>query len=176
MDPECSLALAIDGLVHTHFTKKHDLAMERFDQAIAAEPNNPLAWLLKGTLQAFMSQGDEAVENTQRAIKLTPLDPHRYYYDSLSATACISAGRYQKALDLALRSLRANRKHTSTLRAVAVSQWQLGQHEAARETMKELLKLDPTMTVGRWLERAAAAPYRLGQEVADVFRKLGVPN
>jgi adenylate cyclase len=176
MDAECSLALAVDGLVHTHLSRKLDVAMDRYDQAILADPNNPLAWLLKGTLQAFMSQGEEAVDNTQRAIKLTPLDPHRYYYDSLAATACLSAGRWDQALSLAQRSLRANRKHTSTLRAVAVAQWQLGQHDSARQTAHQLMQLEPTLTVSRWLERAPSAPYRLGQEVAEVFRKLGVPD
>jgi hypothetical protein len=72
--------------------------------------------------------------------------------------------------------LRANRKHTSTLRAVAVSQWQLGMHEEARKTAHELLTLEPSLTVSRWLERAPSAPYRLGQEVANVFRKMGVPE
>ena len=118
----------------------------------------------------------QAVDHVQRALRLTPLHPHRYFYDSLAATACISAGLYDQALEHAQRSLRANRKHTSTLRAVAVSQWQLGMHAQARNTAQELMKLEPTLTIGRWLERAPSAPYRLGQEVANVFRKLGVPD
>ena len=176
VDPECSLALAIDGFVHTNLLKKLDVAEERYNHAITANPSDSLAWLLRGTLHAFKGDGLQAVHDTRRALKLTPLDPHRYFYDSLAATACISAGLYAQALEHAQRSLRANRKHTSTLRAVAVSQWQLGMHQEARNTAQELLKLEPTLTVGRWLERAPSAPYRLGQEVASVFRKLGVPD
>jgi adenylate cyclase len=176
MDPECSLALAIDGFVHTNLLKKLDVAQERYNQAILANPSNSLAWLLKGTLHAFMGDGQQAVDNTQRALKLTPLDPHRYFYDSLAATACIAAGQYGHALELAQRSLRANRKHTSTVRAMAVSQWQLGLHDQARQTAQELLKLEPTFTVSRWLERAPSAPYRLGREVADVLKRMGIPN
>ncbi|HEX2112785.1 MAG TPA: adenylate/guanylate cyclase domain-containing protein [Alphaproteobacteria bacterium] len=176
MDPECSLALAVDGLVHTHFTKRHDIAMERFDQSIAAEPNNPLAWLLKGTLQAFMSRGDEAVENTQRATKLTPLDPHRYYYDSLAASAYLAAHDYRRALESAQRSLRANRKHTSTLRAMITAQWNLGLHDEARRTARELLQLDPMLTISRWQERNPSAPYPLGHDVAEALRQSGIPN
>jgi tetratricopeptide (TPR) repeat protein len=176
MDAECSLALAIDGLVHTHLSKKHDVAMERFDQAIDAEPNNPLAWLLKGTLQAFMTQGHDAVENTQRAIKLSPLDPHRYYFDALAASACLAARDYRRALELAQRSLRANRKHTSTLRAMITAQWKLGLTGEARQTARELMKLEPALTITRWQERNPSAPYPLGQDVADALRNSGVPN
>jgi adenylate cyclase len=176
MDPECSLALAIDGFVHTNLLKKLDVAEERYDQALQANPSESLAWLLKGTLHAFRGDGLQAVDHVQRALRLTPLHPHRYFYDSLAATACISAGLYDQALEHAQRSLRANRKHTSTLRAVAVSQWQLGMHEQARSTAQELLKQEPTLTISRWLERAPSAPFRLGQEVANVFKKLGVPD
>ena len=36
IDPDCSLALAVDGFVHTNLLKKLDVAQERYDQAIAA--------------------------------------------------------------------------------------------------------------------------------------------
>jgi adenylate cyclase len=176
LDPDCSLALAIDGFVHTNLLKKLDVALERYNQAIAANPSNPLAWLLKGTLHAFMGEGVQAVDNTQRALKLTPLDPHRYFYDSLAATACLSAGEYERALELAQQSLRANRKHTSTLRAMATAQWQLGMHEPARQTVQELMRLEPTLTISRYLERAPSAPFPLGKEVANALRQAGVPD
>jgi adenylate cyclase len=175
-DPDCSLALAVDGFVHTNLLKKLDVAAERYKLALAANPSNPLAWTLRGALNAFTDNGQQAVDDTQRALKLTPLDPHRYFYDSLSASACIAARDYGAALELARRSLRANRKHTSTLRVMSVAQWHLGLRKEARLTAKELLKLEPTLTVSRWLKRAPSAPYKVGQEFARVLRKVGVPN
>jgi len=175
-DPNCSLALAIDGLVHTNLLKKLDVAAERYNLAILANPSNALAWLLKGTLHAFTDDGARAFECTQRALQLSPLDPHRYFFDSLAATACITARKYDRALELAQRSLRANRKHTSTLRVKAVAQWQLGLHDEARATAHELLALEPNLTVRRWLERTPSAAYKIGREFADVLRMAGVPE
>ena len=63
-DPECSLALAVDGFVHTNLLKRLDIAQERYELALPANPNNSLAWLLKGTLHAFMDEGSTAVECT----------------------------------------------------------------------------------------------------------------
>jgi TolB-like protein/Tfp pilus assembly protein PilF len=175
-DPECSLALAIDGFVHTNLLKRLDVAEDRYTRALNSNPNNALAWLLRGTLYAFMDQGDRAVEETQRALQLTPLDPQRYFYDSLAASACITARRFDRALELAQRSLRSNRKHTSTLRVLAVAQWQLGMNDDARKTAQELMKLEPNLTVSRWLERAPSASYSIGQEFAQILRQAGVPN
>jgi tetratricopeptide (TPR) repeat protein len=175
-DPHCSLALTMDGLVNTSFAKRLDAAEDRYDEAILSNPNDSLAWLLKGTLHAFKGEGQQAVQCTQRALRLSPLDPQRFYYDSLAASACIAAEKYDTALKLAQRSLRANRNHVSTLRVMAVAQWHLGLPEQARETAQELLRRDPTLTVARWLEQAPSAPYRVGQEFARVMRLVGVPD
>jgi TolB-like protein len=175
-DPKCSLALAIDGFVHTNLLKRFDIAEERYDLAIQTNPNDSLAWLLKGTMHAFMGNGATAVNCTQRALKLTPLDPHRYFYDSLAATACNAAHQYEDGLMLAQRSLRANRTHTSTLRSLAVAQWELGLEEDARKTVQELRRLEPTLTVASYLERTPAAPYSTGKEWSNALRKAGLPD
>jgi class 3 adenylate cyclase/tetratricopeptide (TPR) repeat protein len=175
-DPESSLALAIDGLVHTHFSKQLDIAQKRYELAVQVNPNDPLAWLLKGTLHAFMDEGASAVECTGLALRLSPLDPHRYYYDSLAATAQLTAGQYDSALALAQRSLRANRSHTSTLRVMAVAQWRLGLRQDARKTVQRLLELEPDLTVDRYLKRAPSAPYKIGKEIASALREAGVPR
>lgn len=175
-DPDSSLALAIDGFVHTNLLKRLDLAQERYDRAIQINPNNALAWLLRGTLHAFMGEGELAVAESQRALSLTPLDPHRYFYDSLAATACFVAHQYEDSLRLAQRSLRANRMHTSTLRVMAAAQWRLGQFEEARKTARELLRLEPSLTVERWLARSPSAPFSVGKEFSKVLREVGVPG
>jgi adenylate cyclase len=176
IDSRCSHALAIDGLVHTHFLKRPDTAQESYDLAVQANPNNGLAWLLKGTQHAFLDEGQLAVDCTQRAISLSPLDPHKYYYDSLAATACISARQYDRALELAQRSLRANCQHTSTLRVIVCAQWHLGQHETARETARRLMRAEPNLTVSGWLARSPAAGHQMGEDFAQVMRRVGVPE
>lgn len=174
-DPDCSLALAVDGFVHTNLLKKLDIAQQRYDRAIEVNPNDALAWLLRGTLCAFRGEGGPAVRDALHALRLTPLHPHRYFYESLAATACLAAEQYDLALDLARRSRRANRTHTSTLRAMAIAQWQLGQYEGARETLQELLRLEPNLTVRRWLARSPSALFSTGQQWAQVLRQVGVP-
>jgi adenylate cyclase len=176
MDPDSSLALAVNGFVHVNLLKKFDVAEESYERALAVNPSNAFAWLLKGTLHAFRGEGEQAVEHTERALQLSPLDPHRYFYDSLASTAAASARQYERALELAQRSLKANRKHTSTLRVMSFAQWQLGQFDEARKSAQELVKLQPTMTVSGWLKSSPAASYAFGRMAAEVWRKAGVPE
>lgn len=176
MDPDNSLALAINGFVHVNLLKKFDVALDSYERALAANPSNAFACLLKGTLHAFKSEGEQAIEYAERALSLSPLDPHRYFYDSLAATAAVAAGRYRRALELAQQSLRANRKHTSTWRSMTVAQWQLGRFDDARQSAQELLKLQPSLTVSGWLKASPAAGYEIGRLAADVMRKAGIPE
>ncbi|MEJ1158937.1 adenylate/guanylate cyclase domain-containing protein [Prosthecomicrobium sp. N25] len=175
-DPECPLALAIDGFVQTNLLKRMDAGLDRYERALESNPSEPLAWLLKGTLHAFKGEGGEAIRCTQRALKLSPLDPHRFFYDSLSATAYLSARQYERALHAATRSFRANRTHTSTLRAMAVAQWQLGLRNEARSTCAALLTLDPGFTVSGWCERSPSYDFPIGREWAAIFRDMGIPD
>ena len=175
-DPSNSLALAIDGVVQTHFVKRLDIAHERYCSAVELNPNDSLAWVLKGTMHAFRGEGEEAVNNTQRALSLSPLDPHRYYYDSLAGTAYLAAGDYETALECAERSLRANRSHTSTLRVATIAAWRTGRHDVARAKAQRLLELEPNLTIRGYLSRSPAAPFVTGRDWADALRQAGVPE
>lgn len=175
-DPQCSLALVISGLVHTNLLKQLDVAQEQYELALSVNPNDSLAWLLKGTLHAFRGEGKLAIDNTQRALKLSPLDPHRYFYDSLAATAALSAGHYRRAIELSKHSLRSNRTHTSTFRALAISQWQIGLHDDARKTVRELLRLEPNLTIANYMLRSPSSGYETGKIWSNALREAGVPQ
>ena len=43
-------------------------------------------------------------------------------------------------------------------------------------TAAELMRLEPNLTVSKWLARSPSAPYAIGQEWADVLRKVGIPD
>jgi adenylate cyclase len=175
-DPHCSLALAIDGSVHCNLLKDFDTAAQRYELAVSVNPNESLAWLFTGTLHAFKGEGEAAVAAAERALKLSPLDPMRYFFESLAATAALSAGQHEKAIVLAKHSLRLNRTHTSTLRATAIAQVQLGRIDEARATVQALLALEPNLTVSKYLERSPSSAFATGKLWSDSLRAAGVPD
>ena len=167
--------MTVEGQVNTYILKRLDVAEQMYAQALQSNPNDSLAWLLKGTLHAFRDEGKEAVRHTRHALKLSPLDPLKYYFDSLAATAALSAGNDARALQLASRSLRLNRTHASTLRVLITHLCRLGRLEDARRHVAQLLSLEPNFSVGRYMERSPGAPYRLGHAVASALADAGVP-
>jgi adenylate cyclase len=175
-DPECAWALTVDGLVRTNLLNDLDGALQRYEQALQYNPNESLAWLLRATMHAFRDEGEMAGECAEKALRLSPLDPLRYFYDSLAATAFLSAGNFSRAMELAQHSLRANRMHTSTLRALAISQGQLGLDEECRSTVAELLRLEPGFRVSAFMARSPARHSRLGQLAAETFLRAGAPK
>lgn len=174
-DATSSLAMTVEGQVNTYILKRLDIAERLYTQALQSNPNDSLAWLLKGTLHAFRDEGKEAVRHTRHALKLSPLDPLKYYFDSLAATAALSATVYPRALQLAERSLRLNRTHASTLRVLITALCRLGRIEDARRHADQLMALEPGFTVSRYLERSPGAPYKLGRDVASALAEAGVP-
>lgn len=175
-DPDCSLALAIDGFVHANLLKNLDAALDRYELALNVNPNDSLAHLLKGTLHAFRGEGKPAMRESQHALRLSPLDPHRYFYDSLAATAALGACRWERAIELAQRSLRANRTHASTLRALTIALWHAGRHEEAQKAAAELMKVEPSLTVSSYLRKHPAADYETGRSWASALASAGVPK
>jgi adenylate cyclase len=174
-DPNCSLALAMDGWANVYAHKRLDLAADRLSLAVESNPNDSLAWLLKGVTHAFSDEGQIAAQSATRALRLSPLDPRRSYYDSLIATAAQAAGPYEEGIELAKRSLRANRLHASTLRTLAACQWWSGRHDEARQTVAQLLALDPTITISKYLRAHPAGETKFGGLVAEPLRLAGVP-
>jgi TolB-like protein len=175
-DPNCSIAIAMDGWVHTHLLKRFDIAAERLERAVELNSNDSMAWLLKGAMHSFLGQGKEAIQAAERAMRLSPLDPRRSYYECLAAAAYCSANFFDRAIELGRRSLRVNRLHSSTLRSLTCSLALSGRMDDARQMAAELMKLEPKFTVRTYLSRHPAASFWTGKTWAEALRRAGVPD
>jgi TolB-like protein len=176
LNPNCSFSLTIDGFVENNLRKRFDISTERFDQALDIDPNNAYAWLLKGTLHAFMDEGEKAVQLTQHARRLSPLDPQKYFFDSLAATACLSNQDFETALRLAELSISQNKYHTSTLRVRTIALQSMGETAKAAESARELLEREPNLTIGTYLDKHPAARFQTGKDWAKALKGAGVPD
>jgi adenylate cyclase len=174
-DPRNALALTTAGMVETYFHRRLDKGEALYADAIAANPNEALAWSVKGMLHAFRGEGAQAMHDTRRALSLTPVDPFRYFYDSLCASAAIAAGEYDEAITMAQRSIQSNRMHSSTWRVIVVAATMLGRKEVAARALARHMELEPAFTVKRFLERTPAADYEISRVFASALERAGVP-
>ena len=176
IDPDCSFALTIDGFAHNNLLKRLDIANSRYSEALRVNPNESLAWLLKGMVYAFTDQPEPAIEHVERARVLSPLDPFGYFFDCLGASAQLSAGNFERALDLSNASLSENRNHTSTTRAKITALHFLGRAEEARQEAVDLLGRHPEMTLKAYRSSHPASDFKLGELVTEALQAAGIPE
>jgi class 3 adenylate cyclase/TolB-like protein/tetratricopeptide (TPR) repeat protein len=175
-DPSNALALATEGFVYCHLLNDLDTARKRCDLAVDANPSHALGWLYRGTVDAFKDAGDSAVEATRRALELSPLDPQRYYFESLAATAELSAHHYENAERLARSSLVLNRMHSSTWRVLTIALVAQGRMDEARVALVHLRELEPALTVERYVARMPNAQLEIGRHWARCLEMAGLPK
>ncbi|WP_435204465.1 winged helix-turn-helix domain-containing tetratricopeptide repeat protein [Tateyamaria sp. 1078] len=176
IDPNHTLALVCEGQVLAHLKHRLDEARSRYDAALALNPNDARGLGLRGMFLAIQDHGEEGKRDTERALHLSPLHPHRFFFLAQASAANIAAKDYSRAVTLAKESLRLNRTHVSTLRTLVIAQVGAGQIEDAQKTATELLRLHPSMRVSNWLRNSPSSGYELGQSAAEKLRSVGIPD
>lgn len=175
-DPSFSLAHTLKGAISSHLLFHFELARKSFDLALKDNPNEALAILLKGATWAFQDRPNEAVKLTDAACRLTPLGPQRYYFDSVSAFANLSAHNYDRAIELADRSLQANAAYPASLRTKAIALQLTGRNGEAREVVQNLLSASPDFCLAQYQRDHPAAIGQGGGEWVDALKRAGVPD
>lgn len=175
-DGSSAIALTLKGLVVGFLERDLGQAERLYEQALALNPNEALAWLFMCTLRSWQGRGAESAAAGERALQLSPLDPLRYYYDSLAAAGMLADRRYARAIELCQRSLRANRLHTATHRVLIISQQLSGDEAGARRTAQALLELEPQFTVGAYTARYPGQAAAHAAEYAQALRSAGIPQ
>jgi len=175
IDPDSSLALTMLGNVHTNYLRDLDRAEILYDQALAINPNESLAWLQKGNALSFAGQGEAALAHTRNALRLSPLDPSRHFYLSLQAAAALTARDWGQAIDSARQSLKLNQEHVSTHRTLAIALALSGQLDEARNSVRRVLRLEPGLTVAGFVARSPGARSGLAEEFGRALLAAGLP-
>jgi len=174
-DADDALALAVDAFVAAWSRHDLDAAEQRLAQALSANPNEPLAWLHSGITHAWRGRGAEAVQCTDRALSLSPLDPMIYYFNALAGMANLVGERYERAIELATLSLRENRLHTPSLRTLAAAQALSGRLDEARQTMFRLREMEPGLTGRALRARYPGRDTSQGERFIDALLAAGLP-
>lgn len=175
LEPSSALALAIEGFVYCHLKKDLATAQERLRRACEINPSEGFAWLFLSVVCAFRGEPAPALEAAQRALNLSPMDPLRYYYESLMGSCAFGAERHEEAIHWCERSRRRNRQHLSTLRILIAAYDAADRGDEARKVAAEMRALRPGYRVATYESTSVAALYPFGRRIAEAMRRAGVP-
>ena len=171
-----ALALTIAGHVDAYLTRDFAAAESQLQEALAANPNESLAWLYLSALYVYQDRPTQAADAALMAQLLSPLDPLRYYYDNFAAHALLAADRVPEALVMAQRSLSANPHHLLTWLVLIMGRALNQQIGQANLLARQLLQLDPAFSVEKFLKSYPGAASAQGQRFADALRAAGLPE
>ena len=176
IEPTNALALAIDGLICAYISKDLATAGKRYDDALRSNASESLAWLFRSAWHSYQGQGPPAVDCANRAQRLSPLDPMKYYFDNFTSMALLTADDYEAAIDYGLRSLQANRTHGSTLRILAIAQALSGRLDDARASVAQMRRLEPQISIQRWIDRYPGRDSVRTAQYIEALRAAGLPE
>ena len=171
-----AIALARGGHALAFVAGNLDSGVVLLDRALMLNPNLAPAWTLSGWLRAYRGEPDEAIKHHARAMRLSPLDPIVYHMQVGTAFAHMLAGRYEEALSWAEEPFCLEPNYLPAA-GVATAVRALGGHlEEAREAMRHLRQIDPTLRISNLKDRhPIRRPEHLAR-FADGLRQAGLPE
>ena len=157
------------------FGMDQDRAKELLDRSLRLNPNSAMALTIAAWNQAIQNPG-MALELLRRAERLSPRDPRAWVMDAQRAFAHFVAGQYKDAAAAAKKGLAQNPRSARALRLLAASLARLGEREQAAVAIRELLTIDPQLTISKVHLHLRHWPEPVWHRYSESLRIAGLPE
>jgi adenylate cyclase len=127
-------------------TGQTDRMIGAFREGAELNPNDAMANNCYGAHLAWVGRSEEAIERLNRAMSISPRDPWAFEFRVSMAWAFFAAEDYEHALEWADRAIQRG-PNWRAYQVAAASLAYLGHPERARTALRELLRLQPNLTV-----------------------------
>ena len=172
LEPHSSLALAIKGHVQCHLGTDLDTSRQLLMQATQVNPNDANAWLYAGFWSAMWGDPRDAIQESERALDLSPLDPQRFFIEMLVAHSYHAAHELEKTIEVCERSLKRNGLYLATLRILMSALYESDRHAEAKDVLNRILRLQPGLALSSFKSYGMQSQGR--KRVAEAFEALGL--
>lgn len=175
-DKNHARALAFYGHFRSFLHRDYDRALNLFERAVEAAPNDSLVWKWSSTTFAYIGDGAEAARRAEQARRLSPDDVHIYGIYSSLCVAHYVMDDYESAVRWGDLSHRSNPRYTSNARFLIASLVALERLKDAREIAQSVTAIDPKFRVNRLISRH---PFRDEDKRRELGRRLiqaGLPE
>ncbi len=171
----------LDGLAHhvlglVHFRMgQHDMALAEQRRAMELNPSLVSTHVGLGQILTHIGSAEEGVAILERALQLNPRDPRRWNHLDIAANAHITAGNYERAVELARESIQRRSDNARSHLYLAVALGNLEQITEAQSEMTTARGLDPDVV--RKNESMRSYKYAKDeQNFIEGLRKAGLPE
>ena len=176
LDPQDAKALTIAGHVRAFLNRRLREAVALHERALTLNPNLAMAWGLSGVAFAYIGDLVEADRRMQRYKKLSPLDPHSFFYDTGICFVALLQGDHATAASIGRGVSEMNPAFSAACKPYLAALGHLGLADEATAVRTRLMALEPGFSVRKFL---AAAPFEKAEHrehYAEGLRLAGVPE
>jgi TolB-like protein len=159
-----------------------DEALAEYDAAVEINPNFHTAYASKGVALILLGRAREALSLVQLAtLRISPRDNFAYFFHGSLCRAYLHLQEYKDAIEECRRSVEMNSSLSQAYIDLISAYGATGQMEQARQTVAELNKIRPTVTLQAYrqfsYEISSNAQYRREvDDIVDGLRKAGIPE
>jgi TolB-like protein/Flp pilus assembly protein TadD len=116
------------------------------ERALGLDPNHSWAWMRRGFGLVYLGQPEEGLRAFEQSARLSPLDPFAFNVHLGMGLAHFSAGRPDKAIEMARQALAERPGLTWPYRDLSTYYVAAGKMEQAKDALEKFVYLRPAMT------------------------------
>jgi DNA-binding SARP family transcriptional activator/TolB-like protein len=174
LDPGDARALTLAGHVRGFLGKHPEEASALHERAIALNPNLALAWCFSGLAHSYLGRHEEGLRRINVALRLSPSDPHGFFFDMALIMPHLLRGDYPNAIEAGRRAIEMNPYFSSAYKGYLAALGLMDRPREAAEVLHRLLLLEPRFSV---LEAMNRSPLSRPEDIAryaEGLRRAGL--
>ncbi len=176
LDPQDAKALTIAGHVRAYIHRRLREAISLHERALTLNPNLAMAWNLSGVAFAYMGELDEADRRLQRYKKLSPIDPHAFFFDTALIIVRLLKQDYTGAVAVGRGVSEMNPAFSGACKPYLAALGHLNLIEEAQSVHERLETIEPDFTVSKFLSNCPFEMPEHRTRYAAGLRLAGVPE
>jgi tetratricopeptide (TPR) repeat protein len=176
LDPQDAKALTIAGHVRAFLHHRMREALTLHDRALTLNPNLAMAWALSAMTFTYLGELPEAERREKRYKTLSPLDPHAFFYDTISIYIALLKRQFEEAASVGRAVTEMNPAFSSSLKPYLAALGHLGRIDECGPARERLLEIQPEFTIAAFI---ATSPFERQQDLDLVvagLRAAGIPE
>ncbi len=176
LDPQDAKALTIAGHVCAYLDRRPRAAVVLHERALSLNPNLAMAWVFSGLAYVYLGNWEEAERRIKRYKKLSPMDPHAFFFDSAFVLVALIKRDHEAAVVAGREVSEINPAFSAAWKPYLSALGHLGRKQEAAIALRRLLAIEPGFTVAQFIDRSPFAQERDTQHYAEGLRRAGVPE
>jgi len=152
------------------------LARELAYRSLQLNPNSAIALATTGWIEAILNEPVKALEHLRRADRLSPRDPRTWFIATGVGMAHYIGDQFDEAIVWLRKALAQNPRSAIALRLLAASLTHLGRKDLASEAVRELLRIEPHLTISSLRARFQVLDRNVWKKFSEDLRLAGLPE